>query len=364
MADMSVLKFDDLDMEAFNSIPSQEIEEPLKEEEKEIEIIDDKKAEEVIPEKVGDTSNEEENSSDDETSSQPSLYSSLAKVLAEDGVLPSITESDKIKTVEDLISALKQEIKNNEFADLTEEQKLYLEAIRTGVDPSQFQQQQSNYLQLKSITEEEIESNEELRKQLIYADFKLKGYDDAKASKLTQRSIDLGEDLQDAMEALEILKVQQEQEIKLRIEQEKEAKEKALKEQEQQIIKFKETLFNSKEIIPGVKVTPQIAEKVFNQAVKPVQLKDGRYVNEMTKARIENPIEFEAKLNYLFYITKGFSDFSKIAQTQKSKAVKELDDFVKGNTFAPKASDMGNNFDYTPKELKGAFDESIIKNIL
>ena len=84
---------------------------------------------------------------------------------------------------------------------------------------------------------------------------------------------------------------------------------------------------------------------------------------EIKRVQLLNPIEFEAKLNYLFYITKGFKDFSKIATSQKTKAVKELDDFVKGNTFVPKGSGIGNNFDYTPEPLKGGFDASIIENI-
>ena len=137
-----------------------------------------------------------------------------------------------------------------------------------------------------------------------------------------------------------------------------------LEKQNEDLEKFKKFVYDSKEIIPGVKINNKIAEAVIKQALEPVEkLPNGTQVNAVYKARNEDPIGFEAKLNYLFYVTKGFSDFSKIATSQKSRATKELDDFVKGNTFSAKASDMGGNLDFTPSTLAGAFDESMINNM-
>jgi hypothetical protein len=53
------------------------------------------------------------------------------------------------------------------------------------------------------------------------------------------------------------------------------------------------------------------------------------------KARMENPVDFETKLNYLFYVTKGFTDFSKIQKSQKRKAVESLDKVLQGNQVKP-----------------------------
>lgn len=363
------MTFDGLDMEAFIPIEG-DPEEELNLDDDPQEDEDDKipPAEEEIPEKVGtgeeEDDEEESSDEDDNKTSQPSLYSSLAKVLQEEGVLPSLESEKEIKTVEELVEAFKEEIKRNEFADLTEEQKNYLQAIRAGVPAEQFAPQQSMLQNLKTISAEEIQSNDNLRKQLIYQDFIMKGYSPEKAEKYTQRSIDIGEDESDATDALQSIIQQEEQKLQLQVQQAEEAKRQKIEEDKKQLQNFKKFLEESKEIIPGVKVNNKIAEKVFEQAVKPVaKAPNGMPLNAVQKARVDNPIEFEAKLNYLFYLTKGFSDFSKIATSQKSKAVKELDDFVKGNTFAPKGSAIGGDLDFTPPELKGAFDDSIINNI-
>lgn len=364
------MTFDELDMSAFIPVENTEEEEIEKEEEEDTSLQDNKDenpetpAEDESPEGVGGEDEDDEEDDSDEDTSQPNLYSSLAKVLYEEGVLPSLSSDKKIKSVDDLVEAFREEIKANEYADLTEEQKAYLQALRTGLPAEEVVNEQSILQNLKSIQDEELSSNAELRKQIIYQDFILKGYTPEKAEKYTQRSIDIGEDEADAKDALQSIIQIQEQQLEQKLQIAEANKLKQQEESQKQLQTFKKYLEEAKEIVPGVKINQKIAEKVFEQAVKPIaKLPNGTSINAVQKARLENPIEFEAKLNYLFYITKGFSDFSKIAVSQKSKAVKELDDFVKGNTFAPKASSMGSDFDYTPKELKGGFDESIINNI-
>lgn len=366
---------DELDMSAFAPVDvNTEIEEeeeegfvpaskvtPLEEEDDK----DKKVAEDKTPEKVGDEEDDEDESTGSSQTSQPTLYSSLAKVLAEEGVLTSFDpKSTKVETPEDLINAIRETIKQNELADLTEEQKTYLEAVRSGLPPQEVANQQSTLKQLESITADEIESNAELRKQLIYNEHISRGVSPEKANKLTQRSIDIGEDVADATESLEELKKVNKQQFEQSILQQKQAEAERAEKAKQDLLKFKESVMNTKEIIPGLKINTKIAEKVFEQAVKPVhQLPNGQVVNAVVKAKIDDPIGFETKLNYLFWITKGFSDFSKIATTQKTRAVQELDDLVKGNTFAPRASQMGGNLDFLPTELSGAFSPEMIENM-
>jgi len=358
------MTFDNLDMSAFIPLESEVEETEIQEEEEEIAPPTPPVAEETIPEEVGTEEDDDDEAPSEEEQSQPSLYSSLAKVLQEEGVLPSLESGKEIKSVEDLVDAFRNEIKSNEFADLTEEQKTYLQAIRTGVPADHFVQQQSLISNLKTIQDDEISSNEELRKNIIYQDFLLKGYSPEKAEKFTQRSIDIGEDVDDAKEALQSLIQIQEGELQKQMQLAEQAKAQKAEEDKKQLLSFKKYLEDAKEFIPGVKMTQKVAEKVFEQATKPIaKAPNGIPLNAVQKARMENPLEFEAKLNYLFYLTKGFSDFTKIAVSQKTNAVKELDDFVRGNSFVPKGSGIGNNFDYTPEELKGGFDASIINNI-
>lgn len=376
-----ILEFDEFDMSAFlpvseevatetevGFVPATEIQKQTDDNPKEDDKSDendDQGAEEeddnLNPEGVGADDGE-----DKTNGTQPDPYSSFAKVLNEVGVLPSLDLSkQKIESAEDLIEAVKQEIEVAKYANLNDKQKAYLKALENGIPEQEFNQAQSGISMLENITAEEIASNDELRKQLILADYQAKGIPQDKALKLAERSIAIGEDESDALEALESLKLSQKQELDKTIAA-KEAERLARQESEKaQLLKFKQTIMDAKEIIPGVKINNKIAEKVFEQAVTPVhQTQDGKMVNAVVKAKLENPIDFEMKLNYLFYVTKGFTDFTKIATSQKTKATQELDDLVKGNTFVPKASGMGGDLDFIPKEMKGSFDDSIINNII
>lgn len=376
-----IFNADELDMSAFAPIevPSDNDDDKNKDDdgfvslEKQKDLVkgqDDKNKDQGVEGKQnpGEVDADEDGKDTDDSgksSTQPNAYSSFAKYLAEEGVLASLDlEKDKIESADDLKRIIAEQIKQSEFSDLTPEQKQYLEAIRTGLPAEQVAQQQSVLQQLKSVTPELLEENQELRKQLISADFQSKGMTLEKAEKLAQRSIDIGEDLEDAKEALQSLTTAEESKLQAEIEQKKIQQAEAIKKQEADLNKFKQLLYDTKEIIPGVQINTKVADAVIKQALEPIaKTQDGIPVNAVYKAKMDDPIGFEAKLNYLFFITKGFSDFSKIATSQKSKASRELDDFVKGNTFVPKASGMGGNLDFTPEPLAGAIDESIIANI-
>ena len=43
---------------------------------------------------------------------------------------------------------------------------------------------------------------------------------------------------------------------------------------------------------------------------------------------MENPVEFEMKLHYLFEVTKGFKDFSKLVEKGKKDATKSFEEAV------------------------------------
>lgn len=358
------------DMDVFNVVEDVEFTDNPIEEEEPQDIIENtekenKISEDVNPEEVAnEDGDDEEKDTDKSQSSQKNPYSSLATALAEDGVLPSFDpEKDKIESVEDLIEIFRKEIKSNEFKDLTEDQREYLENIRAGVQPEAFQQIKSVEHQLASITPEELRDNQELRKQIIIADYVEKGIAKEKAEKLAQRSIDIGEDEADALESHESLMTIQ----KSKLEQQKlDAQQKTLdaqKAHDQQLKTLQDTINRTAEIIPGVKLTDKVKSAVFDQATRPVaKTEDGRMVNAVVKARMEDPVAFETKLNYLFYVTKGFSDFSKIATAQKTRAVRELDDLVKGNSFIPSGKAATQNLDYSP-DLDG-FDPAQIQNII
>ncbi|NDB58376.1 hypothetical protein EB001_08010, partial [bacterium] len=97
---------------------------------------------------------------DDKTPSEdksvPSTpLSSLVSTLVDEGVLPSLDEEElgEIKSASDLIAIINKQVKSNEFADLTEDQKEYLTALRSGVPNEAYRQQKSIESQYNNIQE-------------------------------------------------------------------------------------------------------------------------------------------------------------------------------------------------------------------
>ncbi len=364
------IEFDELEMEAFGFIEPQEEGDQENIENKEIENPDGDQEEPVekeVPneEEVadGEESQEEgEPDSDENGESSPSLYSSLAKVLAEEGLLSSLSEDSKVETVDDLVEAFRKEIKNNEYSNLNENQKKYLKGLEAGIPEPVVQEQLSIEAQLNSITPDELKANTDLRRQIILNDFVLKGYSKDRAEKLTQRSFDIGEDESDALDALDGVKGFYQKEYERKIQEAETVKAEAAKKYQEDLENLKKTITEFNEVIPGLKISEKDKIKVYETATKAVGEYNGKPINAVMKAKLEDPINFESKLNYLFYITDGFKNFNKVKQSVKTKAVKELDDLVKGNTFIPSGSQAMRNLDADP--LNKGFSKELIDNII
>lgn len=296
-------------------------------------------------ESVADKGKPEKDDSDESESSSQKLYSSLASALAEEGIVSSL--EDPIKSPEDLFNLIRNEIKKNEFSDLNETQKEYLEALRSGVPVEEYKQVKSFESKLEQITKENLEESEELRKSIIMQDYMNQGISQEKAEKLAQRSIDLNEDINDSIEALESVKNFTKSKLQERIQKQKEQEALMIKKQQDDLKALKKQVENLKEIIPGIQINEKVKNQVYDSMTKTVgTTKDGKPLNALTKARMENPTDFTIKLHYLFNLTNGFKNFDKVVKTSKSKAVKELDDLLKGNTFIPSGQQSQENMDF------------------
>jgi hypothetical protein len=273
----------------------------------------------------------------DPTKDTSSLLFSFASTLVEEGVLPSLELKDNpIETTEDLVQAIRREIKANEFGDLTPLQKEAVEAFRNGIDVEKFVKNKERQTTLDTLTKDDIEDDLELRKQLIKEDFLSKGFSEDKSNKLVQRSIDLGEDLEDALDALEAQKKLSKLTLQKEIEQNRIAKELAEKQYTEELEKLKTTVYNeTNEVIPGIKFNKNIADQVYESMTKVVEEVGGQPINKIMKDRMKDPIGFEYKLHYLYTITKGFTDFSKLSTTAKTNAAKSFEEKLKLNSFNP-----------------------------
>lgn len=281
----------------------------------------------------GDDTGDSANADDDDSSSPP-LYKSLAAHLHDEGVLSSVDSSklENINSVQDLADLIAEEVKAKELMDLTDLQKEAVEAFRAGIDVETFKQQKIVENNLDSITEEVIVSDQELREQLIYQDFINQGFSEQKAKRLTERSIEADDDIEDAKEALENIKKGIKE--KFLAEQEFNNKQKADAAAKQLSEKkaLEKAILETEEPIKGIKLNDVARKKVLSTMMNPISKnpQTGVEENELMKDQRENK-DFSQRLYTVYALTKGFTDFSYFGKNEKNSTIKNLEKALKNN---------------------------------
>tara|TARA_R110000822_G_scaffold73853_2_gene177555 strand:- start:1740 stop:2876 length:1137 start_codon:yes stop_codon:yes gene_type:complete len=299
-----------------------------------INLDEDESSEKV----VGEEGEEEGESDSDKDDISPNIYSSFASVLNEQGLLPSLDLLDKkIENADDLTEVFKSEISNQvkEYLLGKVGEKGY-EALEKGISLAEYQEYEDNIQTLSGISEDSLETDLELSKKLIYQDYVSQGLSEKRAAAILKKSIDLGDEqiIADAKESLESLKAVE----ALRLEKagdERQAQAKVQKQQQEQIDNdLKNSIYNTKEFIPGIKANKAIQDTVYNSITKVVgKSPEGIMENQLMRDRRENPVDFDSKMYYLYEITKGFKDFSKIVTRSESSAVRNLEDQLRKTKF-------------------------------
>lgn len=279
----------------------------------------------------GDESNEQDNLDD-----SPDIYSSFAKVLNEQGLLPSLDlQKDKITSIDDLTELLKKEIHTQSRQELINKLgEEGVEALEKGVTLAEYQQYKQTVDTLDQVDEDLLEKDIELSKKIILEDYKAQGFNEQRALKLLKKSIDLGADsiIEDAKESLASLKEVQNLNLEKQAEQRKLEQEKIEKQQEKIDNDLKNSIYNSKEIIEGIPASKTIKDKVYNSITKPIgKSPNGNIENKLMKHRREKPVEFDTKLYYLYELTSGFSDFSKLITKSGNRAVSQFEKALRSN---------------------------------
>jgi hypothetical protein len=257
----------------------------------------------------------------------------LATTLQAEGLI-DLEEDQTVEDAKDLISAFNAKLEEKKFEDLNDEQALYLESLANGIPEEDIKKTFSNQRALNNVTAEQIEATENvgLRMTLISQDLIAKGLAKEKAEKLAKQQVELGEDVEAANDALASLKEIESQ--RLKSENERIAKEKAdaIKESETKLSDLKDTILKTEEFIPGLKPNSVTKKKVFENMTKIVDYDENRNpINAITKAKNEDPDKFDTMVSYIYTITEGFSDFSKLKNSAKSTAIEELNKKLKGN---------------------------------
>jgi len=283
------------------------------------------------PDAVGGDSAEE-----DGKQTSPQLYQSLADTLIEKGVLTSVEQSSlkDIKSVDEFVDLMKEQIKNQELNDLTSSQKDILNGIREGASNSTVTKFRDAIEKLDNISDEMITDNIKVRQDLIYQDYLSKGFTPENASKQVDRSFKLKEDLADANESFislkQVVKDRYESEKELEITTNKEDSVKAEKDKEA----LKVTMLKEKEVLKGYDIPENTRKEVYEEMMNHVSINPDTKEpeNSLMKFQRENPSEFTHKLYYLWKLSNGFADLDYFGKKSSSSSVKNLEDAIKNST--------------------------------
>lgn len=284
------------------------------------------------PESVGsgkDNQEEEEDTQSEKdkgTSPKTNFYSSIASALKEEGIFPDLDDDtlESIKTPEDFAEAVEKTVQ----ARLDERQRRIDAALQADVEPDEVRRYEQTLANLDAIKEEyitdETEKGERLRKNLIYQDFRNRGYSEARANREVEKSFNAGTDIEDAKEALEsnreYFSTQYQDLIK---EAQEEAKEEQRKIKEE-AAQLKKSMLEDKEVFTGITLDKTTRQKAFENITKPVfKTEDGEYLTAIQKYEMDNPVEFRKYLSVLFTMTDGFKNIDGLVKGKVKKEVKQ-----------------------------------------
>ena len=340
---------------------------PKEKEEKEIEKTTEE--EEISPddlfdnpESVGsgkDNQEEEEDTKSEKdkgTSPKTNFYSSIASALKEEGIFPDLDDDtlNGIKTPEDFAEAVEKTVQ----ARLDERQKRIDAALQADVEPDEVRRYEQTLANLDAIKEEyitdETEKGERLRKNLIYQDFRNRGYSEARAKREVEKSFNSGTDIEDAKEALEsnreYFSTQYQDLIKEAQEEAKEGQRKVKEEAAQ----LKKSMLDDKEVFTGITLDKTTRQKAFENITKPVfKTEDGEYLTAIQKYEMDNPVEFRKYLSVLFTMTDGFKNIDGLVKGKVKKEVKQS-----LRELEHKLSSTGRNSSGNPRYVGGVEEDT------
>ena len=326
----------------------------------------------VVQNIIGDESNTEDNEVKDTPPDNNGNSSSsinlvpFAKALYEEGVFNEFDETEFNKYAEEyghaeaLIEFNRRTIESEIEAykkEADEDYKAFLEARNSGVDINEWGNIHFTKKQYEAITDETLESNEDLQKNLIRADLKRRNFEDDEITSTLESYEDTNKLSKMAQQALKNLRKHEEAKEAELIEATKRRDKEMLDRQKQQLATLKQTITESNEIVPGIKINKQTKEKIYNMIITPTAKgPNGEPLNAVMAKRMEDPIKYSILEAYFVELGLFDKKFDTLTKKSKSQAVKELEttlskanntSFIGGKSVADKLfTDEGVDKDY------------------
>ena len=256
------------------------------------------------------------------------VYPALAAFLKEKNILDSKTE---INDEESFVEAINKTIEDNKYANLSPAQKLYLEAIESGIDDISAKAIVKDIDTISRVDETMLSGNTELAEGLIEEDLIAQGWDANRIAKQIDRLRKTEELTSEGMVARENILNRNHTSIensKLEAEQ---AKIDNKNREKDQLARLKDSVFNEKKALTVVNADGRLKNQVYEAMTKPVAyLENGQPINALTKDRQDNPVDFEKRLYYAYVLTNGFKDISRLQRRADSSAASKLKEAVQG----------------------------------
>ena len=262
---------------------------------------------------------------DDGTSSH--FYSSIAKALKEEGILPDLDDEaySKVKTPEDFRELIEKKIQDS----LDERQKRVDEALNAGIEQPVITQYENTLKYLDKIDEEALkdegDQGENLRKQLIYQDFINRGYSKERASREVQKSFNAGTDIDDAKEALESNKDFFKKQYQDIVKDAQAENQKTEQERKEQATKLKTSILEDQKVFGDIDIDKVTRQKIYDNISKPIY-KDpetGDYLTAIQKYEMDNKTDFLKNIGLIFTLTDGFKNLDGLIKGKVNKEVKK-----------------------------------------
>lgn len=320
---------------------------------------EEKEKDEDVQGKEKSTDAQEENApsptdTDDPEDASDSFALTYARFQKEEGLLPDFDEeefSDLVKEKGETEGmkylAQKQydyaaEEARRMYAEDKEELEEYFKLKDLGVDADKAKELAYSKAKFEGIDENALEEDEELQKSILTQFYKYTTrYSDKKIAKEIEKSFTLGENAEEAKEALETVKEYTKEQIK--------AEENSIKERDRQetekVKKYtedmKNLIYSTSEILEGQKINKQTQKKLEDMILKPAAKTDqGVPVNAIWAERIKNPQKFDLTLAYLINTGIFEGKLDKVKTKEKTKVITDFEKALrkKGGTNPGRAN--------------------------
>lgn len=254
------------------------------------------------------------------------LYKTLSQELIDSGIIEK-----EFTSPEEMMNSFKEIIDSNIndwVESLPEELQDLVSNYREGVPFDELLKIKSDEIRLDSISEESLEDSVDTQKSLYRQYLKATTkFSDARIDKEITKAEDLGELLDNAKEGLGELKELKKAELAEAKAREAENRVRVEKERTQMLQQIDKVVKETKEIIPGVKLTEKEQKELYKMITSPQEVRGNQAYTAAMIAREKDPIAFEMKLNY--FIKQGFFDegakFDKIVKKVETKNLANLE---------------------------------------